>query len=374
MSVMMLFFIGFLQSAWAQTPSPTPMSEHEINIDLMSFCEQEKSKVALDLGTKSEASKRCSEVAPINSAPLTDLIKADSKAQKAKICESLEGAAKRGAGPVEIHLKDDQNQAWKIRFYFGYNRTQYLNTDLHLQTDRVNVVIKDFSFAERTSAEYYNPKNWDKFENSFRWVDEPTNSFTFALEHKKDVLEINVFHPKFLKQNYETKQVIGTVDGVALNQQQAINLAPNQAGYSDPGAMHLTRFESTHKQLDLQIGYGHKFTLYQGAKASVSYIPHIDAGVTLGENRLIYEKKNTPWSYEQVNDQKLTQGLNVSVGNRLEYRYGVVGAFVDQRFTHSHLVNTYSNGKAEYDMNYFPVAMGVSLDLISLHGKPKVKK
>ena len=125
MNSLKLIFIGFLQSAWAQTPSPTPLPVHDINIDLMSFCEQEKAKVPLDLGAKIKAQGSCSEVAPINAAPLKELIKADSKAQKMNVCESLQRAAKRGAGPIEVNLKDDENQPWKIRFYFGFNRTKY---------------------------------------------------------------------------------------------------------------------------------------------------------------------------------------------------------------------------------------------------------
>lgn len=51
---------------------------------------------------------------------------------------------------------------------------------------------------ERTSAHHYNPQNWDKLENSFQWIDEPTNTFTFSLK-KKNVFYLTIFHPSILK-------------------------------------------------------------------------------------------------------------------------------------------------------------------------------
>jgi hypothetical protein len=352
----------------------SPPQEEEINIDLMGFCQEEESKKLL-IGHALTTAPNCQTAeAPSSSLKTLETTLQQSKLasinqQKKDFCAAVSAAHLQGIPPIETHLKDENNHPWKIRFLFGYNRVKYFDTDVQLKTDRVDVTIKDFTFAERTSSEYYNPKNWDQFQNAFRWIDEPTNSFNFLVEHKKDVFSFMFFHPKFLKQTYQTKRVDGVVDGVEVHQTQAINTNPSMQGYSDPGAMHLTRFESTHKQVDVQLGYGHKFTLYQGRKASITYVPHIDAGVTLGANQLIYERKGAPWIYDGVEDKNTFQGMNISVGQRLEYQYGRVGVFVDQRFTHSHLKNTYQNGKAEYDLNYMPIAMGVSLDLVHIKGK-----
>ena len=133
--------------------------------------------------------------------------------------------------------------------------------------------------------------------------------------------------------------------------------------------MQFVGFQSTHKQLDLQIGYGHKFDLLKGKAGTLSITPHVDAGVSVGKNHLTYEAKDTQWTYVQYDDLHAFQGFNASVGTRLEYQYGKVGVFVDPRFVHSHLKNTYSVGSAEYDMNYVPVTMGISFDIVTIKKK-----
>ena len=370
--------------------NPKP-EEAEINIDLMSFCQDEDQKPIETSALNTNNNQSCVKTVidpPLTKTnlnlidgPLAKTIAGDNqstpeelKNQKLETCKMVRAASEAGTEPIFVKLKDDQDNTWKVKFYFGYNRTKYFDTDLHVQTTRANVTIKDFSFAERTSGEYYNPKNWPKITEAFRWIDEPTNSFVLALEHKNSVFEITMFHPKFLKQQFEQKIVTGTVDGTQVNGVQEINTNPLNPDYQKPGQLHMVRFESTHKQLDLQVGFGHKFNLVSGKGGTLSVTPHGDVGVTVGENRLIYEKKDQPWIYEQQNDTKLFQGMNVTAGAKLEYQYGKVSIFVDPRFTHSHLTNKYADGsKIDYKMNYIPVAIGMGIELPSLKKKSQKK-
>lgn len=241
---------------------------------------------------------------------------------------------------------------------------------MKLESSRLNVVIKDFEFQERTSAQYYDPRNWKQFQDAFRWIDEPTNTWAFSAEKKNNVLYLNVSHPKFLKVGFQDKHVTGTVDGVSVDQVMPINEPFD--GYNDqPGQMHLTRFENTHKQMDWQIGYGRKFVVFDGKKSGqLSYTPQVFAGVTSGAPVSIYLKEGQYWDYDEHVDDMRVLGANASVGQMLEYKRGHVGIYAAQKFTVSHYKQGFMDGKAEFDMKYAsPITFGVTFDLATVRAK-----
>lgn len=264
---------------------------------------------------------------------------------------------------------DDQ---WKLNLSMGYNRTKYFDTDVHLKSSRVDVTVKDFSFKERTSAEYFNPKTWEGIQDCMRWLDEPTNSFTFSATKNKNVFSLTAFHPKFLKEEYETKHVTGTIDGVSVDQMMPINEPFD--GYNDqPGQMHLTRFENTYRQMDWQLGYGRDITLLDTEKAGkVVYRPSVYAGISYGYHVDVYNKPNEYWQYDQNQSKFEIQGGNVSLGNRLSYEYGRANIFAENKFTFSHLEHTFMDGRAEYNMKYNATTVGVGYQINKTKKKPAV--
>lgn len=270
--------------------------------------------------------------------------------------------------PVLKNKKDDN---WTFRFNFGYNRTKYFDTDMHLKSSRMDVNIKDFSFQERTSSDFYNPGNWQSAQDAFRWIDEPTNSFILSAEKNNNVFSISAFHPKFLKQNYETKHVTGTVDGVTVDKMMPINEPFD--GYNDKlGEMHLTRFESTHRQMDWQFGYGRNITLMNNDKyGKLLYTPSIYAGVTSGQHVDVYAKPNEYWEFNDYEDKHRIQGLNASFGNRLQYEYGKASVFVENKTTVSHLKHQFMDGTAEYNMKYNATTFGLGFKLYETKPKPE---
>jgi len=240
----------------------------------------------------------------------------------------------------------------------------------------MDVTIKDFEFKERTSASFYNPKTWQQFQDGFRWIDEPTNSFIFNAEKGNNVFYVTAFHPKFLKEDFQDKHVTGTVDGVAVDQVMPIN--ENFDGYNNqPGEMHLTRFENTHMQMDWQVGYGRNITLLDANKyGKLVYTPSVHAGVTTGQHLDVYVKEGEYWEFNDYKDKSRVQGANVSVGNRLKYEVGKFNTFVENRFNFSHLEHPFMEpgGKASYNMMYTNTTFGIGYQFYQTKPKNKPEK
>lgn len=340
-----------------------------IEVDLASFCEEEATQATTPLPC---------QTAPTNTdglASLTQLMTqmgvSDSPVQDKKMtCQMIREMAQNQTAPIELLKKSDDGDEWLFRFHFGFSRTNYMPTDMKLQSSRLDVVIRDFEFKERTSAEYYNPKNWQSFQDGFRWIDEPTNVFAISAEKNNNVFYLNVFHPKFLKVNYQDKHVTGTVDGVAVDGVMPIN-EPFDGYNNQPGQMHLTRFENTHKQMDWQIGYGRKFVIMDSKRAGqLTYTPQVYAGLSSGMPTAVYVKEGEYWDFDHSGDKHQLQGMNAAVGHSLEYKYGKVAVFAAQKLTVSHLKQDFFDGTAEFNMMYVnPLTVGVTVDLFKLKKK-----
>jgi hypothetical protein len=338
----------------------------EVDIPLLEMCMEEE--VKREQNKVLDSVQSCKVVEPSSLEKLSlDMGKLSSGADldliKLNTCTSIKQIAGSNPAPIEIIKKDSDGNTWKIRFHFGFTRTSYANTDMYLKSSRVNVVIKDFEFDERTTAEAYDFRRWNRPLHYTQWIDEPTNTFAFSVENKNNVFYLTAFHPKFLKTKYQDKHVTGVVDGVAVDHVMPIN--EEFDGYNNqPGQMHLTRFENTHRQMDWQIGYGHKLVIFDDAKAGkLSYIPRVDVGLTSGQNRTVYVKKDEYWEFDEKEDKHRVQGVNASVGHRIEYERGKVGLFVDQKVTVSKLNHGFLDGTASYSMLYSPITFGLSFQI-----------
>jgi len=338
----------------------------EVDIPLLEMCQEELTKQEVK---KDSANIQSCKISPMSSFEKLNLDMnkisggLDLDLQKMNTCSSIKQMAAANPLPIEIVKKDSDGNTWKIRFHFGFSRTSYANTDMHLNNSRLNVVIKDFEFDERTTADAYDFRKWNKPLHFTQWIDEPTNTFAFSVENKNNVFYLTAFHPKFLKTKYQDKHVTGVVDGVAVDRVMPIN--EEFDGYNNqPGEMHLTRFENTHKQMDWQIGYGRKLVIFENPKAGkLSYIPRVDVGLTSGQNRTVYVKKDEYWEFDEKEDKHRIQGVNASVGHRIEYERGKVGMFVDQKVTVSKLQHGFLDGTASYNMLYSPITFGLSFQI-----------
>lgn len=255
---------------------------------------------------------------------------------------------------VEIDKIDHAGNRWKLRFHFGFSRTEYYKTDLSINTDRFNVVLKDIEVEERTSAHHYDPKLWKGFEDSYRWIDEPTNTFAFSLEKGKNNFYLTVFHPKYLK-SIAYKET--TEDGVT---QYDFKDLPDNANSSEPLADGFKRiyFQNTHHNLIWQVGYGRQFRILDSRFGKLTYIPRADVGLNSGKARSI--DNGQLWE-----DKERIQGYNASLGNRLEYQKGAVSLFVDHKVIYSKLETGFLDGKANYDLVSTPLTFGVGIDIFT---------
>jgi hypothetical protein len=145
-------------------------------------------------------------------------------------------------------------------------------------------------------------------------------------------------------------------------------------GYNDqPGQMHLTRFENTYRQMDLQLGYGRDITVADTHKyGKLVYTPSIYAGVSAGYHLDVYNKPGAYWDYDDHQDPLKIQGANVAVGNKVRYEYGRANIFVENKFTFSHFKHQFMDGTAEYNMKYNATTFGLGFQLNKNRPKPVV--
>ncbi|MCO4794774.1 MAG: hypothetical protein KC493_13730 [Bacteriovoracaceae bacterium] len=253
----------------------------------------------------------------------------------------------------------EEEEGWNFSFHFGFNRTHYQNTDMELESSRMNVVVRDFEFRERTSAGYYNPANWEQFQDAFRWIDEPTNSFILSVEKKGHSIILSIFHPKFLKENNQIKHVTGTVDGVDVDDFMAID--EEFDGYNNqPGEMYLVRFENTHLQMEWSLGYGYDLKLIDSDKfGTLSVRPEVFLGMMTGGNLTVYTKEGTYWDYEDYKQPMEVQGVMYSAGLRVNYQIRNFNFFAEGKTSVAHMNHGFMDGTAKYKLEYSAVTVGV---------------
>ena len=273
--------------------------------------------------------------------------------------------------PIELKQVDQDGDKWNIKFYFGYTKTEYFNSDIKLRSTRVNVDIKDFEWKERNSFEFFQAEHLKGKGNTFRFIDEPTNTFMINLEKGKDVFTLSLFHMKYLMDPNQVKQVNGTIDGVAVD--KVMPVREKFDGYNNqPGEMHLWRLENTYRQVNPQIGYGRKIDIVDSKKyGKVSYTPSVQVGLIAGNSYSAYMKVDNYWESDNKEQKWGVKGATFSAGQRLEYEKGRVAVFMDQKFTTSKIKQTFLDGTATYRLNYMPLTLGVA---VRIYKDPKVPK
>lgn len=265
----------------------------------------------------------------------------------------------RAEGPGQAQPKED---GWKFRLYFGMNRTKYYNSDVQIRSPNLNVDIKGLEWKERTSAAYYNPANWESFQNAFQWIDEPTNTFVLSATKNKHEFMLSAFHPKYLTREGQVKEVKGTVDGVAIDGTKPL-LGDFEGGANQPGELYLTSIRNTHMQMDFQLGYGREFELFKTDKNSaLVYRPAVYAGVMMGKTVSIYEQE--PGQHVEREDKVRIHGATAAIGNKLEYRFrDRVSAMVEYKVSGAMLNQKVFDGTVKYNMIYTPLHFGLGVKL-----------
>ena len=212
---------------------------------------------------------------------------------------------------------------------------------------------------ERTSGESYNPTTFKVLGDYSRWIDESTNTFDITFEKGKNVFMFTGFHPKFLFPDNATGTVVGTVGGKAVNYTGPLD----DANLSDPHKLHLVQLQNTYGEMDYQIGYGRKFYIFKGInnRRVLTWTPHVNVGATMGAPRGIWQ--NPDGSYTDKQGPIAIIGPNASIGHMVQYSFGKVYLFADQKWTTAQLHQSFLGGTADMKLNYMYVTFGLGLQL-----------
>ena len=278
-----------------------------------------------------------------------------------EVCSAIKSIDRNKIEPILLNKKDEDGHEWKIRFSFGFTRTDYRPTDLKIESTPLTVVVKNVEMHERTSADHYDPRTWEHLQDAARWIDEPTNTFTFTLEKDKNIIYITVFHPKFLKSLTYHKND----NGYEFNEVEEETFDFSSPIPEGDSLMYLG---NTHRNMNWQIGYGRQFVIFENQKAGkLTYTIKGDIGISTGKARSVQIVPGEKW--DDYYDKDRVQGYNYSIGHRLEYQRGRVSLFVDQKAMRSNLKHGFYDGSIEYNLKYNPVTFGVGIDLFTKRKK-----
>jgi hypothetical protein len=268
---------------------------------------------------------------------------------------------------IEEDEKFKAQDKWKIRFYASHSFTTYFDSDVTFRSTRYNVEIKDYSWAERGSRAYFNPKTWfEPGHNPFQWIDEPTNTFTVSLEKNGHEFFLSAFHPKFLQASDQVKHIRGKIDGVEVDEVAPVNKPFD--GYDQvPGESELIGNRNSHKQMNYEFGYNYRFRLLDSKFGSLTYSPGIGVGIMAGQNVSTMISPNEWWEFDEYEDKYRIQGYGGSLTNRLEInnkkeRFGI---FYENKLGYYQLEHGFLDGSQEYNLKFMANTVGVKLKIFN---------
>ena len=254
--------------------------------------------------------------------------------------------------------KDDR---WKVSFHFGFTRTHYHNTRMKMRTENMDVTIRDFEFKERTSADFYNPKNWKQFMDAFRWIDEPSNTFVITVEKKGHNIILSYFHPKYLIKKDQEKRVTGTLNGETID--GVYELDRDESGIGQE--LNILRWENTYMQLHFLVGYGYDLKIVHSEKyGTFSVTPQVYFGVMTGRNLTVVPDPESETGFSEIRQPMEYHGATVGLGAKVQYRWKWINLFVQGQIQTGGMRHSMGeDGRAKYNMTYESLTFGVGFTI-----------
>lgn len=359
--------VGFISvSSFAQDKGP-----YTLFVDLKQFCPEPKVQIQ-------EAPEDCLVLSPVErlSVDMAKVLDEDELERK-KACERLGTLfqdPKYKDKNLVLEVEDEDKEKWHIKFSFGYSRSKYFNSDVHVESSKVNGTFTDFKWQERHSYEYFKLEEIKKPGNTFRFLDEPTSTFGLTLDKGHHVIMVSVFHLKYLKQKYQSTQFDGTINGQAVNGVVTEDKAFDGNYNLDPSQMYLRRFENTYWNINPQIGYGYKINVAGNEKTGkLTYTPYAQVGFMAGTGFTAYKNDQDFWATDGYDQKLQVKGVSASAGQRVDYQKGIVSVFVDQKFSAAKINQPFLDGRAKYNLYFAPVTFGVGVE-IPTKKKKEIKK
>jgi hypothetical protein len=75
-------------------------------------------------------------------------------------------------------------------------------------------------------------------------------------------------------------------------------------------------------------------------------------------------------AWDDYIDEDRIQGINASIGHRLEYQRGIVSLFIDQKTIFQKIEHGFYDGTINYNLRSTPTTFGIGIDLFT-HKKKK---
>lgn len=307
-------------------------------------------------------------------AYLESLMEANIEAALRKPNPSLDGLRLMAPDSVAVPTPVAPPKRWKVRFYMSHSFTTYFNSEVTFHSSRYDVVVKDYEWAERSSREFFEPQTWAKPGNNPAQIfDEPSNTYVVSIERDGHEFFLSAFHPKFFQAPNQVKQVNGTVDGVAVDGAVPLN-RPFDGYYTVPGEMKLARNENTYREMAFEIGYGHRFKVFDSRFGSISYVPGVAAGVMVGSNLSVVVQEGKWWDFDDHGDSYGVQGFGGSLTSRIEIngpkeRFGL---YYENKLSYYKMEHGFMDGTQKYNLGLMGNSVGMKF-LIS-GGKKKVQR
>lgn len=271
----------------------------------------------------------------------------------------------------EVSAKKKSDDKWKFRFYASHSFTTYYDTDIKFRSTRYNVDVKDYTWTERGSRDFFKFEKLflTKGNNPFQIIDEPSNKFVASLEKNGHKFFLSAFHPKFYQED-QTKYMKGTIDGVEVDGVYDIN-KPFDGYNQEPGEMELVRNQNTGGEMIFEVGYGHRFKLLEGKAGNLVYTPSVGVGVTTGSNFTVIIQEGKWWDFNDYKENYRVQGYGGTVSNKIEYTIpsGRFGIFYENNLGFYKQKHGFLDGTQEYDLKF----MGNNIGLVFLLNKSKKK-
>lgn len=271
-----------------------------------------------------------------------------------------------------VQSESSSTSKWKINFYASHSFTEYQPTDVQLNSSRYQVTIHDYQWEERGSRSFFEPQTWaEEGNNPAQIIDEPTNKFVLSFEKDGHVFFLSAFHPKFVQQPDQVKEIDGVIDGKAVSGQQPVNGISWDPINNVPGVSRIVKMELSHKQMQYEVGYGRRLNILKSKPLSLVYVPSVGIGIMMGAANAIIVKNEQWVDYENVTDKDGINGFGLSINNRLEMRFAneTFGLFYENQRSFYKMNHGFMDGTMNYNLNYVGHQFGLQFLILSHKNK-----
>lgn len=264
--------------------------------------------------------------------------------------------------------EENEDGRWEFKLYYGFTKTNYFPTDIHLKTDEFSATLVDQDLVERNSAHWYNIlEKGRKLKDILKFIDEPTTTMGASVSNEHNTFGFYMRHPKYMK-SFLYRKVTGE-DGSSRFEFSEIGES-DDFSQEIPEGWNLGYLGETHKHMDWGLYYARRMYLLRSGKWKITYNPGVEFGISTGQARSVQIIPGQAWN--DFNAKPGIQGYTIGVSHRIEFSRGRLNIYVGQTLLYSvQSVEFWNTGSARYKAIAIPTSFGISYDIFEW--KPKRK-